>query len=63
MALLARLPWSLQQAMGRALGAVLQLVLAQRRRIAARFDELDTNRDTFLSLAEVAVGATPPVKE
>ena len=31
--------------------------------IAARFDELDTNRDAFLSLAEFAVGATPPVKQ
>jgi len=30
--------------------------------IAARFDELDTDRDGFLSLIEFAVGATPPVK-
>lgn len=46
MALLARLPWSLQQAMGRTLGAVLRRILTQRRRIAARnlelcFPELD----------------------
>ena len=30
--------------------------------IAARFDALDQDRDGFLSLAEFAVGATPPVK-
>lgn len=30
--------------------------------IAARFDALDKDRDGFLSLAEFAVGATPPVK-
>ena len=30
--------------------------------IAARFDELDKNRDGFLSLIEFSVGATPPVK-
>ena len=28
--------------------------------IAARFDELDSDHDGFLSLAEFAVGATPP---
>ena len=31
--------------------------------IAARFDELDRDRDNFLSLAEFALGATPPVKQ
>ncbi len=31
--------------------------------ISARFDELDRDRDGFLSLAEFAVGATPPVKQ
>ncbi len=30
--------------------------------IAARFDELDRDHDGFLSLAEFAVGATPPTK-
>lgn len=30
--------------------------------IAARFDELDTDHDGFLSLLEFSVGATPPVK-
>jgi KDO2-lipid IV(A) lauroyltransferase len=40
MALLACVPWPLQRTMGRALGDVLRLVLAQRRRIAARNLEL-----------------------
>ncbi len=31
--------------------------------IAVRFDELDRDRDSFLSFAEFAVGATPPVKQ
>ncbi len=31
--------------------------------IAARFAELDVDRDGFLSLAEFAVGATPPVRQ
>ena len=30
--------------------------------IAARFDELDSDHDGFLSLIEFSVGATPPVK-
>ena len=30
--------------------------------IAARFDELDTDRDGFLSLIEFSVGATPPTR-
>jgi KDO2-lipid IV(A) lauroyltransferase len=36
MALLARLPWPLQRALGRALGSALRLLLGERRRIAAR---------------------------
>ena len=31
--------------------------------IAARFDELDSDRDGFLSLIEFSVGATPPVRQ
>ena len=30
--------------------------------ISARFDELDTDHDGFLSLIEFSVGATPPVR-
>ena len=30
--------------------------------IAARFDELDEDRDGYLSLVEFSVGATPPVR-
>jgi Kdo2-lipid IVA lauroyltransferase/acyltransferase len=46
MALLARLPWGLQRALGRMLGVVLRKVLARRRRIAERnlslcFPQLD----------------------
>jgi KDO2-lipid IV(A) lauroyltransferase len=40
LALLARLPWGLQQALGRSLGAVLQWALGKRRRIAKRNLEL-----------------------
>ena len=36
MALLARLPWPMQRALGRGLGTVLRVVLADRRRVAAR---------------------------
>jgi KDO2-lipid IV(A) lauroyltransferase len=36
MALLARLPWPLQRALGRTLGGVFRLLLRERRRIAAR---------------------------
>ena len=31
--------------------------------IAARFGELDRDHDSFLSFAEVAIGAAPPVKQ
>ena len=42
----------------------LSRVEAQRfPEIAARFDELDRDRDNFLSFAEFAIGATPPVKQ
>jgi EF hand len=30
--------------------------------ISARFDELDRDRDNFLSFAEFAIGATPPAR-
>jgi Kdo2-lipid IVA lauroyltransferase/acyltransferase len=40
MALLARLPWSLQRALGRPLGALLRTLLRDRRRIALRNLEL-----------------------
>lgn len=36
MALLARLPWSWQRALGRGLGALLRLALRERREVAAR---------------------------
>lgn len=46
LALLARLPWPLQRALGRGIGAVLRWTLRDRRRVAARnlelcFPELD----------------------
>lgn len=40
MALLARLPWSLQRGLGRGIGALLRILLAGRRRVAARNLEL-----------------------
>ena len=54
MALLARLPWSWQRALGRPLGAILRTLLGERRRIALRnlelcFPQLDaTARDALL---------------
>jgi len=54
MALLARLPWSWQRALGAPLGALLRTVLPSRRRIAARnlelcFPQLDaTAREALL---------------
>jgi len=61
MALLARLPWTLQRALGRALGALLRGLLSGRRAVAARnlelcFPELDAAarerllRDHFAAL-------------
>ena len=49
LALLARLPWSLQRALGRGIGALLRRVLASRRRVAERNLEL-----CFPELAPVA---------
>lgn len=40
MAMAARLPWSLQRGLGRALGALLRMSLGDRRRVAARNLEL-----------------------
>ena len=40
MALLARLPWSLQRALGRGIGGLLRIALRERRKIAARNFEL-----------------------
>lgn len=53
MALLARLPWSLQRMLGRGLGALLRSVMRDRRAIAARnlelcFPELDASARTAL---------------
>ncbi|MFC7302166.1 LpxL/LpxP family Kdo(2)-lipid IV(A) lauroyl/palmitoleoyl acyltransferase [Cognatiluteimonas weifangensis] len=53
MALLARLPWPLQRALGRALGVLLRLALGSRRRVAARnlalcFPALDAAARTAL---------------
>lgn len=62
MALLARLPWPLQRALGRALGGLLRLVLVERRRIAARnlelcFPELDAQaRERLLRAHFAALG-------
>ena len=62
MALLARLPWSLQRGLGRALGGMLRWVLRERRRIAARnlalcFPELDDDaRGSLLRQHFAALG-------
>lgn len=62
MALLARLPWPLQRALGRGLGAVLRHALHERRAIAARnlelcFPELDgAARDGLLREHFAALG-------
>ena len=62
MAALARLPWGLQRRLGRALGALLCLLLGERRRIAARnlelcFPALDARaRDALLRAHFAALG-------
>ncbi|MDQ3289074.1 MAG: LpxL/LpxP family Kdo(2)-lipid IV(A) lauroyl/palmitoleoyl acyltransferase [Pseudomonadota bacterium] len=53
LALLARLPWRLQRALGRALGALLRVAMRERRRIASRnlelcFPRLDAHARTAL---------------
>ncbi|MBJ6978846.1 MULTISPECIES: LpxL/LpxP family Kdo(2)-lipid IV(A) lauroyl/palmitoleoyl acyltransferase [unclassified Luteimonas] len=62
MALLARLPWTLQRVLGRAIGVLLQRVLPARRRVAARnlelcFPELDAAaREALLREHFAAIG-------
>jgi len=62
MTALARLPWSWQRALGRALGALLRIALRERRTIAERnlalcFPELDaTARTTLLREHFAAIG-------
>src|SRR5690606_23829468 len=62
MALLARLPWTLQRVLGRALGVLLQRVLPSRRRVAARnlelcFPQLDAAaREALLREHFAAIG-------
>lgn len=62
MALLARLPWPLQRALGRAVGALLRVALPARRRVAARnlelcFPELDAAaRKALLQRHFAAIG-------
>ncbi len=63
-ALLARLPWTLQRALGRLVGRFLHRVLHDRRRVAARnialcFPELDAAQQAQLvyrSFAELGIG-------
>lgn len=63
-AALARLPWPLQRALGRALGFVLPVLVPERRRIAARnialcFPELDGKRQAALlrrSFVDLGIG-------
>ena len=59
MAAMARLPWGLQQGLGRALGGLLRNTMPQRRRIAARnlalcFPELDAGAREHLLRAHFA---------
>jgi KDO2-lipid IV(A) lauroyltransferase len=62
LALLARLPWPLQRALGGGIGNVLRWTLRDRRRVAARnlelcFPELDTDaRDALLRRHFAALG-------
>ena len=63
-ALLARLPWSLQRALGRGIGRLLMALFGSRRRVAARnialcFPELDATAQARLlreSFAELGIG-------
>ena len=63
-AALARLPWSLQRALGRALGGFLHLAFRSRRHVAERnialcFPELDATRQAALvreSFSELGIG-------
>ena len=59
MALLARLPWALQRILGRGLGALMRMLMAERRRVAWRnlelcFPELDDAARTRLLHANFA---------
>ncbi len=62
LALAARLPWSLQRALGRVLGGVLRVLLRSRRQVAARnlalcFPELDEDaREALLRAHFAALG-------
>lgn len=62
MAAMARLPWGLQRALGRGIGALLRVAMPSRRRVAARnlelcFPELDaTARDDLLRAHFGALG-------
>ena len=62
MALAARIPWALQRALGRMIGAMLRVILRDRREVAARnlalcFPEMDdAQRDALLRAHFAALG-------